>query len=147
MGACLCAHVSVARLDRWMDTRRSRGAGRACQGSRTCCARGYMRNVRCAKLANLGCALFSGSTKCSISICVNSRTRSNPALGEISLRKLCPICAAANGNLPPLKYSRSLHTAHTRSRQRRRPAELTAYARRLRGERWWGRAATPRTGS
>ena len=46
--------------------------------------------------------LSAGLQKCSISACVNSRTRSSPARGEISLRYDCPICAAANGNLPPL---------------------------------------------
>lgn len=34
--------------------------------------------------------------------CVNSRTRSRPARGEISLRYELPICAAAKGSLPPL---------------------------------------------
>ncbi len=47
-------------------------------------------------------ALSLGLQKCSISACVNSRTRSRPARGAISLRYDCPICAAANGSLLPL---------------------------------------------
>ena len=45
---------------------------------------------------------LSGLQKCSISAMVNSRRRSRPWRGEISLRKPWPICAAAKGSLPPL---------------------------------------------
>jgi hypothetical protein len=57
---------------------------------------------------NLGCDLSFGLTKCSISARVNSLTLSKPDLGAISFLNACPICAAANGNLPPLNSNNLL---------------------------------------
>ena len=54
-------------------------------------------NTLLATFLNFGCSLWSGCTKCSISAMQNSRTRSNPLRGAISLRNPKPICAAAKG--------------------------------------------------
>ena len=60
--------------------------GSATLASPICSARENRSGASDATLPNLGCALSSGLQKCSISACVNSRTRSRPARGLISLR-------------------------------------------------------------
>ncbi len=55
-----------------------------------------------ATAANLACCLASGLTKNSISAMVNSRTRSKPPRGAISLRYAVPICATPMGMRPLL---------------------------------------------
>jgi len=51
----------------------------------------------CARAANFSKPLAVGLTNHSISACVNSRCRVNPARGAISFRKALPTCATPNG--------------------------------------------------
>mmetsp|Transcript_8851 Transcript_8851/g.23247 ORF Transcript_8851/g.23247 Transcript_8851/m.23247 type:complete len:244 (-) Transcript_8851:219-950(-) len=74
----------------------------------SCWSRGNRLRTTSLTDGKPGWDLSSGCTKCSISACANSRARSSPDFGAISLRKLSPICAHANGSRPPLISSSRL---------------------------------------
>ena len=55
------------------------------------------QSIRSRHQYSYHCALSSGGTKYSISICSNSRVRNTKLPGVISLRNDLPICAMPNG--------------------------------------------------